>query len=79
MLKATPDIVDKVLIECMDFSEFLSTFSEDLKIEELQKVENLTKSLRKHIFYGLVVYEPVRYIGINILWCESADFKWIRT
>ena len=27
------DIVDKVLIKCMDFSELLTTFSEDLNID----------------------------------------------
>ena len=46
MAKTTLDILDKVLIKCMDFSEFLSTFTEDLKIEDLQKSEKLTKSLR---------------------------------
>ena len=40
MPKTTLDILDKVLIKCMDFSEFLNTFTEDLKIEELHKVKS---------------------------------------
>ena len=61
------DIVDKVLIKCMDFSELLTTISEDLTIEDLKKSEILTKAIRKDIFYGLVVYDPVRFTGINKL------------
>ena len=35
MHKTTLDILDKVIVKCMDFSEFLTTFTEDLKIEDL--------------------------------------------
>ena len=70
------DVVDKVLIKCMDFLELLTTFSEDLTIEDLKKSEILTKTIRKDIFYGLVAYDPVRFTGINKLQCESADLRW---
>ena len=76
MPNATLDILDKVLIKCMDFSEYLNTFTEDLKIEDLLKSENLTKTLRQDIFYGLVIYDPVKFVGRNKLRHESADFKW---
>ena len=69
MSKDTLDILDKVLIKCMDFLESLSTFTEDLKIEDLHKSDNLTKSLRQDIFYSLVVYDPMRFIGVNKLQC----------
>ena len=54
MPKITLDILDKVLMKCMDFLELLTTFSEDLKIEDLEKSENLTKTLRKDIFMDLL-------------------------
>ena len=59
----------------MDFSEFLTTFTEDLKIEELHKTENSTKTLRQSIFYGLVTYDPVRFTSVNKLRYETAGFK----
>ena len=65
MPKITLDILDKVLIKGMDFLEFLTTFSQDWKIEELKKFENSTETLRKDISYGLVVYDLVRFTGIN--------------
>ena len=51
MPKATLDILDKVLIKCMDFSEFLNTFTEDLKIEDLHKSENSTKTETRHFLW----------------------------
>ena len=60
----------------MDFLEFLSTFIENLKIKELCKSENSTKTLRQDIFYGLVVYDPVIFAALNNLRHKSADFKW---
>ena len=76
MPKTTLDNLDKILVKSMDFSEILNTFTEDLKIE-LCKSENSSKTLRQDIFYGLVVYDPVRYARLNNLRCQSADFKWI--
>ena len=76
MPKATLDNLDKVLIKCVDISEFLSCFTEDLKIEGLHKTGKSTKILRQDIFYGLITYDPVRFVGINKLRHESADFKW---
>ena len=75
MPKTTQDTIDKVLIKFMDYLELLPIFSQDWKIEELKKIEKLTETLRKDIFYGLVVYDPVRVIGINKVHCESADFN----
>ena len=76
MSKTTLDILGKALIKCMDFSEYLNTFTEDLKIEELCNGENLTQILRQSIFYGLVVYDSVRFAVMNNLRGKSADFKW---
>ena len=43
--------LDKNLVKSMDFLEFLSCFT-DLKIEELCKSENLTKTLEtKHFLW----------------------------
>ena len=52
MSNITLDILDKVLIKCMDFSELLTT--EDLKMEDLKKSENLAKGIRKDIFTDLL-------------------------
>ena len=52
-------------MKCMDVLELLTNISEDLTIEDLKKSEILTKTIRKDIFYGLVVYDPVRFTGIN--------------
>ena len=45
MPKTTLDNLDKILVKSMDFSEFFTCFTENLKIEELCKNENLTKTL----------------------------------
>ena len=74
--KTTLDNIGKILLKSMDFLEFLNTFTEDLKIEDLCKSVKITKTLRQDIFYGLVVYDPVRFAGLNNLRCKSADFKW---
>ena len=68
--------LDKMSVKSMDFSEFLSCFTEDLKIEDLHKSVKTTKTLRQDIFYGLVIYDPVRFTGLNNLRHKSADFKW---
>ena len=53
-------------MKCMDVLELMTNISEDLTIEDLKKKsEILTKTIRKDIFYGLVVYDPVRFTGIN--------------
>ena len=44
MPKDIVDTVEKILIKFMDFSEFLATFSQDLKIEELKILEKLTET-----------------------------------
>ena len=49
----------------MDFSGFLATFYQDLKIDEQERFENSTETSRKNIFYGLVVYDSVRFTSIN--------------
>ena len=49
------DIMDKVLMKCMDVLELLTNISEDLTIEDLKKSEISTKTIRKDIFYRLVV------------------------
>ena len=51
-------------------------FLKDWKIEELQKFENSTETLRKDLFYRLVVYDPVGFTGINKIHQESTDFNW---
>ena len=76
MPKTTLDTIDKVLIKFMDFLEILATFSQEWKIEEFKNFENLAETLRKDIFYGLVVYDLVRFTGINKMHHESADFNW---
>ena len=38
------DTVDRVLVKSMDFCEFLTTLTEDLKIGEIQKDTKLIKS-----------------------------------
>ena len=38
MPKTVVDTIDKVLIKCMDFLEFLATFSQDWKIGELKNL-----------------------------------------
>ena len=76
MSRTTLDNLDKILVKSMEFSGFLNTFTEDLKIEKLCKSENLTKTLGQDIFYGSVVYDPVRFAGLINLRCQSADFKW---
>ena len=65
MSKTFADHIDKLGVKFVDFSTFLMTFTEDIKIEELCKTENLTKTLRQDIFYGLITYDPVRFIEIN--------------
>ena len=70
------DIVDKVLMKCMNVLELLTSFSEDLTIEDLKKSKILTKIIRKDIFYGLVVYDPVRFTGINKLQHDSGNLRW---
>ena len=71
------DIVDKVVMKCMDVLELLTSFfSEDLTIEDLKKSEISNKTIRKDIFYGLVVYDPVRFTGINKIQCGSANLRW---
>ena len=47
------DTLDKAIVKSMDFSQFLTTFIEDLKIEKS------LKPVRTVIFHGLVVYNPV--------------------
>ena len=66
MPKITLDILNKVLIKYPDFSELLTNLSGDL-VKDLKKRENLTKTIRKDIFYRLVVYDLVRFTVINKL------------
>ena len=70
------DIVDKVLMKYMDVSELLTNISQDLTTEDLKKSKILSKTIRKDIFYRLVVYDPVRFTGINKIQCESANMRW---
>ena len=67
MPKDIVDTVENILIKFMDFLEFLATLSQDLKIEEVKILEKLIETLRKNIYYSLVVYNPVRFVGLNKL------------
>ena len=62
MPKCSADNINKLLMKSMDFCEFLTTFTEDLKIEEVWKD---TKLIKSDIFQGFVCYNPVRSAGIN--------------
>ena len=55
------DHFDKLLVKSMDFCEFLTILTEDLKIEEVQKD---TKLIKSDIFQGFVCYNPVRSAGL---------------
>ena len=68
--------LDNILVKSMDFLKIFSCFTEDVKIEELCKDGISTKSLQEYIFYGLVVYDPLRFAGLNNLQHKSVDFKW---
>ena len=70
------DIVYKVVIKCMDVLELLTSFSEDLTIQDLKKSEISTKTIRKDIFCRLVVYDPVRFTAINKIQHDSANSRW---
>ena len=50
---------DKLLVKSMDFFEFLTILTEDLKIEEVQKD---TKVIKSDIFQGCICYNPVRVL-----------------
>ena len=61
MPKHCVDHFDKLLVKSMDFCEFLTILTEDLKIEEVQKD---TKLIKSDIFQGFVCYNPVRSVGL---------------
>ena len=56
----------------MDFCEFLTILTEDLKIEEIWKD---TKLIKGDIFQGFVCYNPIRSAGLPKLRRELTD-KW---
>ena len=66
------DHLDKPLVKSMDFCEFLTTLTEDLKIEEIWKD---TKLIKSDIFQGFVCYNPVRSVGLSKLRRDLTD-KW---
>ena len=66
------DQLDKLLVKSMDFCEFLTILTEDLKIEEIQKD---TKLIKSDIFQGFVCYNPVRSVGLSKLRRDLAA-KW---
>ena len=72
MPKTFVDTLDKVLVKSMDFCEFLTIFTEDLKIEEVPKD---TKFIKSDIFQGFVCYNPIRSVGLPKLRRELTD-KW---
>ena len=55
------DHFDKLLVKSMDFCEFLTISTEDLKIEEVQKD---TKIIKSAIFQGFMCYNPIRSTGL---------------
>ena len=66
------DHFDKLLVKSMDFCEFLTILTEDLKIEEVQKD---TKVIKSDIFQGFICYNPVRSAGLPKLRRDLTD-KW---
>ena len=66
------DNINKLVVNSMDFCEFLAIFTEDFKIEEVQKD---TKLIKSDIFQGFVCYNPVRSAGLPKLRRELTD-KW---
>ena len=72
MPEHTADQIDKLLVKSMDFCEFLTTLTEDLKIKEIRKD---TKLIKSDIFQGFVCYNPVRSAGIVKLRRDLTD-KW---
>ena len=72
MSKHYADHLDKHLVKSMDFCEFLTILTKDLKIEEVQKD---TKAIKSDIFQGFICYNPVRSAGLAKLRRELTD-KW---
>ena len=72
MPKHYVDHFDKLLVKSMDFCEFLTILTEDLKKEEIQKDKKLIKS---DIFQGFVCYNPIRSVGLPKLRRDLTD-KW---
>ena len=64
------DHLDKPLVKSMDFCEFLTTLTEDLKIEEVWKD---TKLIKSDIFQGFICYNPVRSAGLPKLRRDHTD------
>ena len=73
MPKHIVDQFVKLLVKSMDFCEFLTILTEDLKIEEVQKD---TKLITSDIFQGFVCYNPVRSAGLAKLRRDLTD-RWI--
>ena len=73
MPKHIVDQFDKLLVKSMDFCEFLTILTEDLKIEEVQKD---TKLIKSDIFQGFVCYNPVRSAGLAKLRRDLTD-RWV--
>ena len=67
------DHFDKLLVKSMDFCEFLTILTEDLKIEEVQQD---TKVIKTDIFQGFMCYNnPVRSAGLPKLGRDLTE-KW---
>ena len=72
MSKHCADHLDMLLVKSMDFCEFLTILTEDLKIEEVRKD---TKLIKSDIFQGFICYNPVRSAGLAKLRRDLTD-KW---
>ena len=72
MPKNSADRINQLLIKSMDFCEFLTTLTEDLKIEKIQKD---TKLIKSDISQGFMCYDPIRSAGIAKLRRNLTD-KW---
>ena len=71
MPECSADKTNKLLVKSMDFSIFLTNFTEDLKIEDSKNA----KLVKSDILYSLINHDPIRSAGLAKLRRHLTD-KW---